>query len=325
MKRVLGLLSAALLLPLSGAALAQDAPVSSEVTAPAPAAPLAGTLLDAGAGTPLVIIVPGSGPTDRDGNNVLGVTGGSYKMLAEALAAKGISSVRIDKRGIKGSAAAAPDRGAVRIADFAADARSWVDTIRAARGLPCVWVLGHSEGGLVSMMAAEDPRGICGLLLVASVGRPFGTVLREQFTASPQLATGLDAGLAAIASLEAGQTVDVSGMSPAYQLVFSPRAQPYFIDLLAHDPGAAAAKVTVPVLIVQGQRDVQIGMADAETLKAAIPSAVLVEIPKMTHVLKPVETEDRASNLATYAASGLPLAEGLTDAIAGFVLAHSAD
>jgi hypothetical protein len=70
------------------------------MNAPGPEGPLAGTLLHAGAHTPVVLILPGSAPTDRDGNNPMGVTSAPYRLRAEALAAKAVSSVRIDKRGI---------------------------------------------------------------------------------------------------------------------------------------------------------------------------------------------------------------------------------
>ena len=83
------------------------------MTAPGPQGPLEGTLLDAGKGAPVVLIVPGSGPTDRDGNNPIGVTSAPYRLLAEALGAKGVSTVRIDKRGLGGSKAAVDNRQAI--------------------------------------------------------------------------------------------------------------------------------------------------------------------------------------------------------------------
>ena len=84
---------------LLAAALAAAPPAERPITAPGPLAPLAGTLADAGKGAPVLLIIPGSGPTDRDGNSPLGVKAGTYRLLAEALAARGVSSVRIDKRG----------------------------------------------------------------------------------------------------------------------------------------------------------------------------------------------------------------------------------
>lgn len=68
-----------------------------------------------------MLIIPGSGPTDRDGNNLLGVKASTYRLLAHELAAKGVSSVRIDKRGMFASAAAVPDANAVTMKDYVRD------------------------------------------------------------------------------------------------------------------------------------------------------------------------------------------------------------
>ena len=108
------------------------AAASAAITAPGPQGPLEGTLLDAGKSAPVVLIIPGSGPTDRDGNNPLGVTAAPYRLLAEALAAKGVSSARIDKRGMFGSKAAVADANKVTITDYAADTHNWVDATTSA-------------------------------------------------------------------------------------------------------------------------------------------------------------------------------------------------
>ena len=110
---------------LLAAALAAATPVERQLTAPGPLGPLAGTLLDAGKRAPVVVILPGSGPTDRDGNNPLGVTAAPYRLLAQGLAARGVTTVRIDKRGLFGSRAAIANPNAVTIADYAADAHAW--------------------------------------------------------------------------------------------------------------------------------------------------------------------------------------------------------
>jgi pimeloyl-ACP methyl ester carboxylesterase len=149
------------------------APAEVPIEAPGPSGPLRGTLLPGDAKSAPVLVIPGSGPTDRDGNNPLGVKAGSYKLLAEALAARGISTVRIDKRGMFGSAGAVADGNAVTVPDYAADVRNWVAAIRKRVGSRCVWLLGHSEGGLVALAAADLP-DVCGLVLVAAPGRKAG-------------------------------------------------------------------------------------------------------------------------------------------------------
>ncbi|HWK36860.1 alpha/beta hydrolase [Sphingomonas sp.] len=310
-----------LLTLFAAAAVAASAPVASEMTVPGPQGPLAGTLIDAGKGAPVVLVIPGSGPTDRDGNNPLGVTAATYRLLADALAERGVSSVRIDKRGLFGSKAAVADPNAVTVADYAGDAHAWVDAIRARTGADCVWLLGHSEGGLVALQAAQDPRGLCGVILVATAGRRLGAVMREQLNANPANAPILPPTLAAIDSFEAGRRVDPATLPAPVRPMFSAAVQGYLIDMFAHDPAKLTAAITLPVLIVQGERDIQVAVADARALKAAAPKATLTLVPAVNHVLKAVESDDRAANIATYRDPSLPVAPGVVDAVAGFVTA----
>lgn len=184
-----------------------------------------------------------------------------------------------------------------------------------------MWVAGHSEGGLVALASAGQ-RNVCGLILIATAGRPLGTVLREQLRANPANAPILDSAERAIAELEAGRQVDVSAMHPALaQSLFNPAVQPYLIDLLRHDPAKLIASARVPVLIVQGDNDLQVSTADARELHAAQPKAQLRMIEGMNHALKRAP-RDRAGNAATYADPDLPLDQDLAPAIAAFMEAR---
>lgn len=292
---------------------------AAPITAPGPLAPLAGTYVDAGSRAPVVLMIPGSGPTDRDGDNPMGITAAPFRMLAEALASKGVSSVRIDKRGLGGSKAAVADGNSVTVADYASDTHSWVKSIRTKTGAKCAWVLGHSEGALVALAAAQQPEGICGVILISGAGRKLSDVIREQLRANPANAPVLDSAMKALDSLERGEHVDVTGMHPALQKLFAPQVQGFLIDLFRHDPAKLAASLSVPLLIVQGERDLQVSVADAKTLAAAQPNVKLVLLPAMNHVLKDVASDDRAANFATYADSSLPVDAGLVDAVANFV------
>ncbi|UWU92660.1 alpha/beta hydrolase [Bradyrhizobium sp. CB1015] len=290
---------------------------------PGPHGPLAGTMLAPGSSSaPVVLIVPGSGPTDRDGNGPAGLMAATYRLLAEGLAARGIASVRIDKRGLFGSRAAVADPNSVTIKDYAADVGAWVSAIRARTGASCVWVLGHSEGGLVALVAAQDTADLCGLILVATAGRPLGAVLREQLRSNPANAPLLDQALSAIARLEAGQRVDASGMHPALLPLFRPAVQDFLINEFSFDPAKLIASCRQPVLIVQGRRDIQVGIGDAEQLQRANSAAQLALLPDTNHVLKTVTSDDRTANVATYSDPGLPLAPGVVNAIAGFIAAR---
>lgn len=289
------------------------------IEAPGPQGALAGTFIDAGRGAPVVLIIPGSGLTDRDGNSPMGVTAGYLRQIAEGLAAQGVSSARVDKRGMFGSRAAQADANAVTVAAYADDVASWIRTLKARTGARCVWVLGHSEGALVALKAGQTQADICGLALIAGPGRKLGVVMREQFRANPANAPLLDALMKMMDELEAGRMIDADAMPPVLAGVFPPAVQPYLIDLLAQDPAALASRYTGPMLIVQGGRDIQVAQADADALKAAAPRAELRVLANMNHVLKDVASDDRAANLATYADASRPLAPGLVDAIAAFV------
>ena len=298
-------------------------PQASEVTVPGPLAPLHGTLLVPANGQirAAIVIIPGSGPTDRDGNNPFGLVAASYRRLADALAARGVATLRIEKRGLAASGPAIADGNAVNIADYAADAATWAAEAKRKTGLPCVWMLGHSEGGLVAI-AARNSADLCGLILVASPGRPIGQAMREQLRGNPANAPFVDQAISAVGQIEAGHHVDTASLHPVVQQLFAPQIQNYWIDLLSHDPAAMLRGYDRPVLVVQGLRDIQVSREDAQALHAALPASQLVLLPTVNHVLKDVVSDDRALNIATYGDASLPIAPSIVETIAGFVEAQ---
>jgi hypothetical protein len=303
--------------------------IQQELTAPGPEGPLAGTLtlpvgdVDIFDEAPIVLIVPGSGPTDRNGNSPLGISAAPYALLAEALAEQGIPSVRIDKRGMFGSADAVADANDVTIAAYGDDLLAWAKTIQqrfpTRNGARCVVPLGHSEGGLVALAAMDRLPDTCGLVLISAPGRPFGDVMRQQLRDNSANAPFLDDAEATITSLERGERVDTSALNPALQPLFAPEVQGFLIDAFTYDPAALMAETRVPVLIVQGLRDLQVGEADARRLADGAPKATLALVPDVNHVLKAVPSDDTASNFAAYANPDLPIALDIVIAITQFL------
>lgn len=267
----------------------------------------------------LALIVPGSGPTDRDGNSPLGIRAATYRLLAADLAGRGIASVRIDKRGLFGSGGPHLDANAVTIADYVRDLQVWMSALRERCQDARLWLLGHSEGGLIATLAAQEDSNVSGLVLIAAPGRRLGDILREQLAANPANNFILDEAYSAIAALEQGHRVDVT--LPALQPLFRSAVQGYLISALAYDPAALLARFTGPVLLLQGEADLQVGLADLARLTQAQPGATIVGLPGINHVLKQAPT-DREGNLATYSDPTLPLAPGIGDAIAGFIHAR---
>jgi len=305
------------------AATANASAAETRLSIEGPSGTLQGTLAspDDRPNAPVAIIIPGSGPTDRDGNNPLGVTAGMYRLLAEALAAKGVSTIRIDKRGMFGSSAAAADADNVRMADYAADVRAWRLEAQKRTSARCAWLVGHSEGSLVALITAQQPEGICGLILVAGAGRKIGDILREQLKANPANAPILPQALAAISELEAGRRVDVSSMHPALMALFRPSVQGFLIDQMSYDPAALLARYAAPVLVLQGTTDLQVSMQDAQRLAGARPGVTMVTLEGVNHILK-IAPADPAANFATYGNSALPIAPSLVEAILSFLAQH---
>ena len=294
------------------------APTETGLTVAAQPAPLHGTLLTPdGAPRAAVLILPGSGPTDRDGNNPLGVAAGTYRRLAEGLAAQGIASVRFDKRGVAQSAAAAPNEADFTFDDNITDARLWIDETLARTGLRCVWLVGHSEGALIALATAQDddPR-VCGLVLLSGAGRKAGDVLREQLASAPLPPDLRTAAETALSELEAGRTTEAP---PQLAALFRPSVQPYMISWLALDPAALAAAYHGPMMVAQGSTDLQTTLADAQALVAARPGARLVVWDGVNHVLKTAPA-DPAANVATYRDPALPLAPDVAEDVADFIL-----
>jgi len=264
---------------------------------------------------PTVLMHVGSGPTDRDGNQT-GIVNDSLKLLAEALASRGLASVRYDKRGIAQSAPAGlPSQADYRFHHFVDDLEGWLAELDGDERFGRLTVAGHSEGSLIAILASQAAPTDA-LVSLAGPGRPAGDVLREQLAA--QLSgTLLDEANAIIDALEAGQTVD---QVPSELLgIFHPSVQPYLISWFQYDPAEALAQLSGPVQIIQGTTDIQVQVADAELLAAAYPTAELHIIENMCHVLKEATLDSTAQNQA-YTDPSLPIMAELVDALAPFAL-----
>lgn len=264
---------------------------------------------------PFMVIIAGSGPTDQDGNSpLLPGKNNSLKMLAENLADKGVASIRYDKRGIGKNTSLGGKEEDLRFGHYIDDAAAWVQFAKNDERFSKVGIIGHSEGSLIGMVAAEQTDADA-FISIAGAGRPIDQVLLEQL--GEQLpANLLEESNTILGQLKQGEQVE--NVSPELQSIFRLSVQPYMISWLQYNPAEQLQKLHFPILLVNGDRDIQVPPNDAELLHEAANTSELLIIENMNHILKEAP-EDQEGNIATYSNPDLPLAKGLMDGIIGFL------
>jgi alpha-beta hydrolase superfamily lysophospholipase len=262
---------------------------------------------------PIVLIIAGSGPTNRNGNSpALGINPFTYKLLADFLCKEKIATLRYDKRGV-GKSTTSKTESDLRFDDFVEDAANIINRLRDDGRFSKVIVMGHSEGSLIGMLAIEHSPA-SGFISVAGPSESVDKLLAKQFETAPK---ALQAKLGIVmASLRNGK-VDSDVDSSLYALV-RPSVQPYLISWMKYAPQAEIKKISVPVLILQGGNDIQVDPLNAQALKMAEPAAQLQIIKGMNHILKQAP-ENRDQNIATYYNSSLPLDTQFVKAVTDFV------
>lgn len=287
-----------------------------DITLNTPTGDIHGKLMlpDGGTPCPVVLIIAGSGPTDMNGNNA-GMTNNSLLYLARELAAEGIASVRYDKRAIGKSAAACTNEEELRFDHYINDAAAWADKLAGDSRFTKVIIAGHSEGSLIGMVAAQRNKAVKGYISIAGCGSPAYEILEEQLKSQPAWIQEQSASISK--ELREGRTVKEV---PYYLMsLYRKSVQPYLISWFAYDPAAEIAKLDIPVLILQGDMDIQVGVAEAEKLHTAQPSATMHIIKEMNHILKHCSTMQQMAQLATYRDASLPLKAELVSHIIEFV------
>ncbi len=277
-----------------------------------------GTLVipDTTAPEPVALIISGSGPTDRDGNSaLLPGQNNSLKYLADALEKQGIASLRYDKRGIGQSRPAGLNESDLRFENFVQDAADWCDLLNKDSRFNSVWIIGHSEGSLLGMIAAQKSP-VNGFISIAGIGVPAAQTIRTQLQGKvdTQTVSKVDS---ILSLLEKGQTVEPIPPGPVFASLFRPSVQPYLVSWFHYDPAKEIAKLKIPILIIQGTTDIQVRQEDAQILARSNPNAKLEIIEGMNHVLKSV-SDDMMMQQKSYIDPGLPVDSSLVQAIAAF-------
>ncbi len=305
------LLAAGLLAPLSAQAQGQDKGKGFYASgtkqravrfAGGDAATLAGTLLlpikSELQKVPGVVLVAGSGPTDRDGNNPLAPGRiDVLKQIAQVLAEAGIATLRYDKRGI-GESTPRP-RGTLGEQERFFSWDNFVGDVAAAHGelvkhdeikSYATALLGHSEGGLLALAAAPTitrnrPHG---LVLAATPGRKLGEIVPNQIArGAPNLLASAERTMNAIQAtghVPPDTPRELEALFPAY-------GGPFLQRLLAFDPAQALLDLDLACLVLQGAADRQIvPMADVQPLidalrKRSAPGEAVI-VAGVSHNLK---------------------------------------
>ena len=261
---------------------------------------------------PVVLLIAGSGPTDRNTNQFPALKTDAFKLLAEALAAEHIATLRYDKRGVGESKAAMKAESDLRFEDFIKDAADWVDLLKKDKRFSKVIIAGHSEGSLIGMLAAKKADKF---VSISGPGQPADHILKEQLAKQPQ--TVKDVAFPILDSLNKG--VIVNHVHPMLASMFRPSVQPYLISWFRYDPQHVINKMKIPVLLIQGDNDIQVSVAEAEKLAKSQVNAKKVIIPGMTHTLKIALSKETQDNLKTYTDPTLPISKDLVSAITLFI------
>lgn len=287
---------------------------------------LPGTLtlpLDVHGKIPVVLIVAGSGPTDRNGNSIApGYPGAlphpnSYAQLAWGLAEKGIASVRYDKRSL-GDNLSRIDVSKTSFDDFVSDVVAGTKQLASDARFSRVVVLGHSEGAGLALEAANRGATVTGLIMASGAGRKFLPILHEQLSKQLDSATLLryDSAMAAYLRNETPTAV----LPAALMSLLQPANRKFMQGATSYDPAAEITRAKLPILIVQGANDGQISLdRDARVLKAAQPAAVLLVLPAANHVLKAATSPSIVTQLPLYMDPHTPIVPELAREIAAWI------
>ncbi|MBL0147164.1 MAG: alpha/beta fold hydrolase [Chitinophagaceae bacterium] len=281
-----------------------------------PTADIQGTLTmpDQKKRIPIVLIISGSGATDRDCNQP-NMKSDAFKYLADTLRKSGIASVRFDKRGVGKSLTKDFKEKDLIFDDYAKDIKGWLAMLAKDNRFSKIIVAGHSEGSLLGMIACKNNKKVKGYISIAGPATPTNEKLKEQLASQPQeMKTML---YAMIDTLKNGDTLH--NVPKSLYVLFRPSVQPYLISWFKYNPQTEIKALNMPVLIIQGSTDIQVSVKDAELLAAAKPSSKKVIIQNMNHPLKDCDTVDQTKNFAIYNKPELPLNATFVKEMIGFI------
>jgi pimeloyl-ACP methyl ester carboxylesterase len=258
----------------------------------------------------LVIIIGGSGPTDRNGNQTF-LKNNSLKKLAESLSSNNIATYRYDKRIVKQIKQGNIDQN-IMFDDFVTDAISVLNHFKENQSFNHIFILGHSQGSLVGMLAAEGRAD--GFISLAGVSQSIDNIVIEQIAKTyPSLSKDAER---VFSYLRIGEKTD--NYPTELASVFNKDIQSFMMNWMQYNPQEEIKKLKMPVLIINGTKDLQVEPKEAQRLNEAVPGSSLNIIENMNHVLVTIEG-DNLENSKSYNESFRKISPELIEAILRFV------
>ena len=259
----------------------------------------------------LAIIISGSGPTDRDGNNI-SLKSDYLKILAEGLQQNGISTFRYDKRGVGKSVGDLKNANEIKFSDYINDVVSIIKHFKQSKKFKELVVIGHSEGALIGMVASRSIAD--SFISIAGAGEDYLTLIERQLSIQPEYIKSMSTPI--LKQLKNKKLVD--SVPPLLNSLFRSDVQMYLIDASSYLPVVEISKLDIPVLIIQGTHDIQIDVSDALVLHKAAKNSRLEIIEGMNHVFRQV-SDNRLLNLQTYGNPELPIDNNMVNLISEFI------
>ncbi|MDX1271361.1 serine aminopeptidase domain-containing protein [Bizionia paragorgiae] len=258
----------------------------------------------------LVIIIAGSGPTDRDGNQNF-LKNNALKKLAVGLTNRNLATFRYDKRIVKQIRKGKVDKNML-FEDFITDAISVIDFFKNQDAFNKIYIAGHSQGSLVGLVAAQERAD--GFISLAGAGQRIDHVIMEQITKTAPMFT--EDAEKTFSVLRQGKTT--TEYPKALEAIFNKEVQPFISNWMQYDPQTEIQKLQIPVLIINGTKDLQVTEAEAQLLHQASPESEIKIIENMNHVLVTIEG-GTLENSKSYNESARPLSPEVIDAIVEFI------
>ena len=258
--------------------------------------------------SPLVIFIAGSGPTDRDGNQSF-MKNDMLKKMATFLSNNGISTFRYDKRIVKQIRTKTIDKN-ISFDDFVTDAKSVINFFKSK--YETIIVAGHSQGSLVGLLALNQ--SVDAFVSLAGAGKPIDQILEEQISKSAPMF--LEDSKRVLATLKAGETTKDYPLP--LSSIFNLELQPFMTNWMQYNPIEVIKKQEIPILIINGDKDLQVGIEEAKLLHEAAHNGQLLIVENMNHVLVNIEGDD-LENMKSYNIATLEIAQKVSERMLGFV------